>query len=333
MTAPIAVVGAGSVGLVLATRLGAAGCDVLLVTRGEPQARSIAADGLRLEDPATGGVQRASVPVAAGVSAAGPRLEDRILVACHRTPQTPALLAELERTAPAAAIALAQNGASPEDAIAGHHGPVLGVVVRFTATRIGDAAVRTTGRGRLVVGRHPSGACAESEALAATFQAAGFDVGVSPRISEDRWLKLCLNLLSAPNAMIRREDHEGEAFVELKARLLEEARDVLAAAGIRAASCDGRDRSLEDEITHQRAALAAGRSARRLPLYNQVWRALQEGGPVEADGYHRTVLDLASCHGVPAPLNARVLEAIERAVREGTGPEQLRARDLVATST
>lgn len=328
MTPKLAIVGAGSVGLVLAARLGQAGADVLLVTRGEDQARRIAADGLHLDDPASGEVRRVAMPVVAGIANAAPRLTGRTVVACHRTPQAPVIAAELGDAAPACVIAIAQNGAAPEESFAGRFDPLLGVVVRFTATRIGAGAVRTTGSGRLVVGRHPSGTGREADALAGAFRSAGFDVGLTSRIAEDRWLKLCLNLLSAPNAMIRREDHTGEAFVELKAGLLEEVRDVLAAANISAASCDGRDRSLDEEIAHQRAALATGGSARSLPLYNQVWRALKEGGPVEADGYYRTILDLAERFTVPAPLNARMLEAVEQAVRADTGPEQLRATDL-----
>lgn len=328
MTPKLAIVGAGSVGLVLAARLGQAGADVLLVTRGEDQARRIAAGGLRLEDPASGEVLRVAVEVVGGIAKAAPRLASRTVVACHRTPQAPAIAAELGDAAPACVIALAQNGAAPEEPFAGRFDPLLGVVVRFTATRIAAGTVRTTGSGRLVVGRHPSGTGLEADALAAAFRSAGFDVGLSSRISEDRLLKLCLNLLSAPNAMIRREDHTSEAFVELKAGLLEEARDVLAAAKIPAASCDGRDRGLDAEISHQRAALASGASARSLPLYNQVWRALQEGGPVEADGYYRTILDLAERFTIPAPLNARMLEAVQHAVHAGAGPEQLRATDL-----
>jgi hypothetical protein len=117
--------------------------------------------------------------------------------------------------------------------------------------------------------------------------------------------------------------------VELKAQLLEEARAGLLAAGIHARSCDGRDRSLEQEIAHQRESLALGTSARRLPVYNQVWAALRRGGPIEADRYHRRVLELADAHGIPAPRNARVLEALECAVRAGLGPESLAAADLL----
>jgi ketopantoate reductase len=138
-----------------------------------------------------------------------------------------------------------------------------------------------------------------------------------------------MNLMSAPNALIRRSDHTTRAFVEIKARLLEEARAALFAAGIEARSCDGRDRSLAEEIAWQRASLERGESARSLPLYNQVWSALRGGGPLEADAYHRRILDLAGHNGVPAPVNTRVLEILLRQAASGVGPESVAAAEIL----
>jgi 2-dehydropantoate 2-reductase len=167
------------------------------------------------------------------------------------------------------------------------------------------------------------------ESLAAQLRAAGYDVSLSRRIAEDKWLKLCVNLMSAPNAMIRREDHTTPAFVEIKARLLEEAKAALDGSGIAARSCDGRDRSLEQEIVHQRESLERGVSIRLLRVYNQVWSALRAGGPLEADAYHRRILDLASARGIPAPMNARVLATLERVALDSLGPESVGAAEIL----
>ena len=78
-----------------------------------------------------------------------------------------------------------------------------------------------------------------------------------------------------------------------------------------------------------REALAAGTSARTLPLYNQVWSSLSRGDPLEADGYHRLVLDLAANKGIATPTNERVLDALVRAWRERRGPESISARELL----
>jgi 2-dehydropantoate 2-reductase len=155
------------------------------------------------------------------------------------------------------------------------------------------------------------------------------NVSISTSIGRDKWLKLCLNLMSAPNALVRRPDHGTAGFVELKVRLLEEARSVLAAAGIDATPCDGRDRTLDEEIRFQREALARGASARSIPLYNQVWTGLQGRPPLEADAYHERILELAHSHGVEARTNALVLERLREAARRGLGPECYAARELL----
>src|SRR5690606_21982933 len=127
-------------------------------------------------------------------------------------------------------------------------------------------------------------------------------------------------------------EHATPAFVACKTRLLEEAAAVLGAAGIRAASCDGRDRSLADEIAWQRGALARGDAARRLPLYNGVWQELRHGLPIEADSYHERVIALGDEHGIETPVNARVLAALRRARAERLGPESVPAVELLGVS-
>jgi len=106
--------------------------------------------------------------------------------------------------------------------------------------------------------------------------------------------------MSTPNALVRRDDHETLVFTEGKARLLEEARDALAAAGIAARSCDGRDRSLDAEIAFQRAALARSVAARRLPLYNSLWQGL-----ARAQRWKSTRTTVASSHSAIATTSRR----------------------------
>jgi len=324
-----AILGAGAVGLVVGARLARTGCDVLMLTRRPEPARRIAQGGIRVEDPATGEAWTQPVPARAEPDWEAGALRDRTVILCVRTPQLDAAAAALARVAPRAVVANAQNDVDGDARLAERFARVIGVVVRLTSTRVGDAAVRASGAGRLVVGDHPEGAGAHTLRLAEALCGAGYQVAVSPRIAEDRWLKLCVNLMSAANALIARPDHGTAAFVEIKARLLEEAAAVLAAAGISARPCDAGDRSLAEEIAHQRASLAAGTSVRALPLYNQVWQALARGGPLEADLYHRRILALARRHGVPAPVNARVLEILLRQAGSGAGPESVRAAEIL----
>ncbi len=310
-------------------RLARAGCDVLFLVRRPDAAATIARAGVTVEEPGSG--ERFTVRAeAALLEDAGARLTGRAVLLCARSSDTEAAARSLARVAPGAAVASLQNDVDNAERLASFFADVVAGVFRQTCTRVSDSMVRTGGAGRIVLGAWPSGVGATAEKLATWLRAAGYDVGLSSNVREDLWLKLCVNLMSAPNALVRREDHESREFVELKARLLEEARAVLAAAGIVARSCDGRDRSLDEEIAHQRAALAEGTSARRLPLYNQVWSALEAGGPVEADRYHRRILELARRHGIPAPVNSRVLEVLERVARERRGPECVAASELLA---
>jgi 2-dehydropantoate 2-reductase len=323
------VIGAGSVGLALAARLARAGLPVRLVTRDAGSAGRLESDGIHVEDPATGEHWCAPVSAVAGIENADLRDTDRLLLICVRTSDAEALVPRLSELAPGLAVVNVQNGVDGDALLARYFPRVIGAVWWQTCFRVEPGRVRFTGRTRVVVGLHPEGSAPEVDALAKDLRRAGFDVGVSPRIAEDRWLKLCVNLMSAPNALIRRADHESLPFVEVKARLLEEAREVLAASGIEARSCDGRDRSLEEEIRHQRESLTRGTSARRLPLYNQVWSSLRSDAPLEADGYHRRILELAASHGIPVPINARVLEKLTLAKAERRGPECYGAVELL----
>jgi 2-dehydropantoate 2-reductase len=314
---------------VLGARLARAGDEVVFIARRPEVAERIAASGVRFEDPASG----EAFVARAGAVAAPAELPETFragpILFCMRASETPAATGALADVAPHAVVASFQNDLDNESILARRFPVVLGAPLRQTCTRTAPNAARATGGGRVVLGRHPTGSSPVLEALAARLRAAGYDVGISARIAEDRWLKLCINLMSAPNALVRRPDHRTRAFVECKARLLEEARLALFAAGIVARSCDGRDRSLLEEIAWQRASLERGESARDLPIYNQVWSALRDGAPLEADAYHRRILRLADAAAIPAPVNARVLELLLHQSGAGAGPESVAAAEIL----
>ena len=322
----ITVLGAGAVGLALGARLARSGLAVRMVARRAEAAARLVQAGIRAEDLAGGGAP-CSVRVEATTRLDAGRITPPLLL-CVRVPDVGALLPALA-AAPALAVACFQNDLETEPQLASRLETVIGAVWRQTCTRVDDAHVRFAGAGRVVVGLHPEGGHPLVERLAGWLRGAGFDVGVSGRIGDDKWLKLGVNLMSAPNALVRRQDHTGAAFVEIKARVLAEAVEVFRGAGIAARSCDGRDRSLEAEIAFQRAALAEGTSTRPLPLYNQVWSALRSGGPLEADAYHRRIVEMAVQQQRAAPANARVLRFLLEARDRALGPECFSAEELL----
>jgi len=324
----IAIVGAGAVGLVAGVRLASAGHSVRFFVRRAEAAEAIHSEGIRLEDPGSGEVVRVRTDVSLGLEPPV-GMACAVVLLCVGSCDTQRAAPEVAAAFPGVPVACVQNHVTNEAILAKSVSRVLGVVWRQTCTRVAQNAVVTLGQGRVVVGAHPEGAGDDVEALAGEFRTAGFDVGVSQRIAEDKWLKLCINLMSTPNALVHPRDHATQAFVETKARLLEEARAVLAAARIPARSCDGRDRSVDQEIAFQRASLAQGTSARRLPVYNQTWAALRGRRELEADGHHRVILGLGTRHGIHTPVNARVLKMLERARDGGWGPECLAAHQLL----
>jgi 2-dehydropantoate 2-reductase len=326
----VTIWGPGAVGLVLGARLARAGQDVLFVCRSDDSATRIAGQGVEFEDLASN--QRFCVNVSAVVVdevvpeqiGAGP------VLLCVRMGQTRSAAQQLGRVAQRSPVAVVQNGLVGQALVAAVHPVVIGAVYRQTCTRRSVNSVVSLGAGRMVVGGLDANGRRAVPAMGKLLTCAGYDVGESAQIEHDMWLKLCINLMSAPNALIRRADHATADFVEIKATLLEEARDATRTAGVVTRSCDGRDRSLDEEIAFQRSALEKGVSRRSLPLYNQVWSALQRREPAEADAYHREILDLSRAHGVAAPMNARVLVALARAAGEGLGPECFSADEILS---
>ncbi|NQZ98422.1 MAG: hypothetical protein HRU01_18120 [Myxococcales bacterium] len=323
------IVGAGAVGLVMGARMERAGDPVVFLTRRSEVADLIERDGIRIEDAMNEETFEVRTRATADPEAAVSLADGGEILFCVRGSQVGGVAESLARFALSATAVCWQNDVASEDVLAQQFPRVIGGVVRLTSTRTAPNAAIAAGTGRLVVGDYPSGASAAAHDLAEALRRARYDVGVSTEISRDKWLKLCINLMSAPNALIRKADHTTEAFVEIKARLLEEARDALFAEGIDAASCDGHDRTLEDEIVLQRESHHRGTSTRSIPVFNQVWAALMHGGPLEADGYHRRILALCGRHGIAAPINRRVLEALDRAVETRLGPESMGADELL----
>jgi len=125
------------------------------------------------------------------------------------------------------------------------------------------------------------------------------------------------------NALVRPEDHTRAGFGAVKAALLLEARAVLSRRGIIAASCDGRDASLDEEIERQRTA-----GPRARPVHNDTWRRLRRGLRPKTV-YHDTIVALAGPDGAPrnramlALLDAAAepecypLDEVERAIAAG----------------
>ena len=289
------VFGAGSIGTVLAGCLADAGVAVAIAGRG-------AVPDLRLEGNDETVIAR--VPVV--------REPEGTILLCVHAPD----VAELCARWPGRTVVTFQNGVASE-AVAAETCRVLGAVWRMTCELTAPGLARFTRRGRIIVG--PWSAGTDAAPLAADLRRAGFDAACSGDIGADKWLKLFVNLASVPNALVRPADHELPAFSAIKAALLEEARDVFAAAGVTARSCDGRDASLDEEIERQRSGGVRGRT-----VHNGIWRRLAHGRP-PGDRHGATLMELARQAGVQAPRNAAMLALLDAA----EGPECYGAQEVL----
>ncbi|MHC4954189.1 MAG: ketopantoate reductase family protein [Planctomycetota bacterium] len=279
------VFGAGSVGTVLAGFLASRGVLVALMGRG-------ATSSIHLEgDDETIDVRVPVVDEPAGV----------MLLCVHESDA-----ADVCARWPGSTVVTFQNGIAAE-ADAARTCDVVGGVWRMTCTLLSPGRALFTRRGRVVLGRWPNGIDDTVRAIGADLERAGLDVGLSPTIAADKWLKVLCNIGSTPNALVPPREHLDPRFGAIKAALVSEAWQVLLARGIEARSCDGRDASPEEEIERQRET-----GPRARPVYNDTWRQLRLGRPVK-ERYHRIIVQL----GEPAPLNARMDELLT----EATGPE------------
>jgi 2-dehydropantoate 2-reductase len=238
------------------------------------------------------------------------------------TVQNPDLDAVLDGVGPrwhALPVVTWQNGIRAEERAAVRFPHLCGGVVRFTATLLVPGEVRLRGPGPLILGRWPRGHDETADSIAGDLTAAGFRAAVSPDIAADKALKLLVNLVSGPPVLLRRTGTD-PALARVQGALLEEARAVLEAAGIAAYPAAGIGKTVDEMLEHFRAGGSPPDTAGG--IYNSTWQNLHHRrARLENDAYHGEIVRLGARHGVPAPINARVLELLEEVRRRGLGPE------------
>jgi 2-dehydropantoate 2-reductase len=214
-----------------------------------------------------------------------------------------------------------QNGLKAEGLAAQFFPHLYGGVVRFTSTLLRPGEVRLRAPGSLVLGHWPEGKTSLTAEIAGDLAGAGFQVAESPRIGDDKALKLLVNLVSGPAVLMKRTDKE-PILAAVQVALLEEASRVFGAAGIRAEPTSGIGET-EDTL------LALFKSGGQKPdtaggVYNSTWQNLEHRRPrLENAYYHGEIIRLGRENGIPTPVNARALEVLEWAQRAGLGPDVL----------
>lgn len=313
---PYVVFGAGAVGSALAAYLARAGHAVAIVGR-PAHVDAIRAQGGALRAVARDGEFLA--PMQATTSLPEELAPDAVLMLAVQAPDVRDAAAAVAPAARTREVITWQNGIRAEATAAPLCPRLLGGVVRFTATMLVPGEVRLRHPGQVIVGRHPEGPDPIAASIVADLRAAGFTASESPRIAEDKALKLLVNLVSGPPVLLRRTGIE-PTLARVQLAVLEEAVRVFAAAGIAARPASGLGQPIDALLAHFRAGGSAPDTSGG--IYNSTWQNLHHRRPrLENDFYQGEIVRLGERHGIPTPVNARALATLEEVRSRGLGPE------------
>lgn len=313
------VIGTGAIGGTVAARLHGAGREVVAVARGAHLA-AIREHGLRLDDPDRSRTVRLA---AVGDVAEVDWRPDDVALLCTKTQDTGPVLDGLHAAAPDVAVVCLQNGVANERLAAARFANVQAVYVVLPAEHLEPGVVVAYSApvaGVLDVGRYPRGVDEVTERIADGLTAAGFSSRAGTDVMRWKYRKLLVNLANAAEAACGPDDPELGALVRA-ARA--EGRRCLDAAGIAfATSAEYQGRS--DGFVAERPVAGRTRPG------GSTWQSLQRGlGTVEVDGLNGEVVALGRAHGVPTPVNERLLDTVTAMARDREPPGSRSAADLL----
>ncbi len=302
----ILVVGAGSVGTVVAAALAASGRDVVVYCR-PAHVAPIEADGL-----AVTGLRaiRARVRATADAAAIGP--VDYLLL-CVKTRDTTAALAAL-RDVPVAAAASLQNGLAKDDQLAACYGPerVLGAATILSATAQGPGRATWTLRGTTYFGELDGRPTPRVEALVTAFNQADLPAEAVANVRTAEWSKLCQIVPAAalsaltrlPYYLVCKTPELAELFVDLTCECAAVARAEgveladYAAYNPRTLATASRAEAVASIVARGETMEANGLTEMRISMLQDILR----GRPTEVEETLGYVVRQAQARGVPIPL-------------------------------
>jgi 2-dehydropantoate 2-reductase len=302
----ILVVGAGSLGTVVAAALAASGVDVVVYCR-PAHVPAIEDDGL-----VVGGLRdlRAHVRVTADAADVGP--VDYLLLAV-KTRDTPAALAAL-RDVPLGAAASLQNGLAKDDQLSAAYGSerVLGAATILSATAQAPGRATWTLRGTTYFGELDGPPTPRVEALVAAFEGAGLPAAAVADVRTAEWSKLCQIVPAAALSALTRLPYylvcKTPALAELFVDLTRECAAAADAAGValadyaaydpRTLATAPRAEAVASLVARGTAMEANGLTEMRISMLQDLLR----GRPTEVEETLGYLVATADALGVPVPL-------------------------------
>ncbi len=303
----ICVYGAGAIGGHLAGRLFKGGADVSVVARGAHLA-AMQRDGLRVH--AADGEIHAAVKASADPAELGP--QDAVIVAVKAPalasvaagiapllgPETSVVFAmngvpwfyfhrhggaldgtRLERIDPGGAV---WNAVGPERAIAG---------IVYSACSVTEPGhIHVEGRSRLILGEPDGSISSRAQALAEILRAGGITMDVTPKVRDEIWRKLLLNMVTGPLCVLG-QANLNDAHIDPETQAAGRAMLAEATALAYAMGCEI---SLNPD-----KVMASNIGVKHKP---SILQDLELGRPMEIDALYVTPLELAKKLDVAMPV-------------------------------
>ncbi|WP_038491808.1 2-dehydropantoate 2-reductase [Collimonas arenae] len=325
----IAVFGAGSIGVYIGASLYAAGADVVMIGRARMH-RQIASQGVLLTDLDGRRQQLEAHDFPYDENPSALAAADLILVTVKSADSAAAAVAIAQYAKPEALIVSLQNGVGNANTLRGAMTgwQVLAGMVPFNVVQMAGSRFHRGSGGELMIE-----ACARLEQWHAIFSEAGLPIQQCHDFAAIQWGKLLLNLNNAVNALSDlplKSELSQRAYRRCLALLIEEALQVLRAAGIRPAKIAKVAPQFLPMLLRLPDSLFKRIAAAMLKIdpeaRSSMWEDLRAGRRTEVDYLNGAIVCLAQSLGKGAPANRHIVALIHAA--EGTGLQPLSGEAL-----
>ena len=317
----IAIFGAGSIGCYVGGRMLAHGIDVTLYGR-ERLAKVIKKRGLTLSQTSSKPIAIKDVPYETDLASLASM--DVIVLTVKSQDTETASVQISEHISPNAVVVSLQNGVANPDAIRSvlpDH-TIYGAMVPYNVVGLGEGKFHKGTGGDLIFEKSM-----ETETLVSMLNMAGLEAKTTNDIQGVQWSKLLINLNNALNLLsnLPLKFQIGQrAHRKIWADMMEEGINVLHAEGITPAPMSGPDpiklRGFVRLPNFIYQPIANRMTTIDPQARSSMWEDLNAGRSCEIDYLQGEICKLGDKHGIPTPVNDRVLELVKKAFADKKSP-------------
>jgi len=301
----VAVMGAGAVGCYFGGMLARGGTPVTLIAR-PARVEAIQREGLYLDAVHFQG----RVPVTASAELSAAATADIVLF-CVKTVDTERVAKALQPHLAADALLISlQNGVDNVERIRAASGiEAIPAVVYVAAEMTGEARVKHSGRGDLILGEgQKPGRLPDLQTVAGVFERAGVPCRISGQIAVEQWTKMVLNCAYNAISALARANYGAIAHNTLVHEVMVQAISE-AVAVARASGVPVKDVDMQAAGSKLGEAMAKATSSTA--------QDVGRGKPTEIDSLNGYIARRGRELGVPTPVN-QTLHALVRLLEEAT---------------